>query len=124
MAPARRQGSWQVFPLPTLPCRQGRVGRGRARAACKHEDKEAARLLHRDKGFSTAKMLVHRGLTSMRKTSSSSPAIGAGIVAVTAGILLVGSHDMSGQGASEIANEVADAGSAPIPDRPDWNWDV
>src|SRR5262249_8398523 len=71
-----------------------------------------------------AKMLVHRGLTSMRKTSSSSPAIGAGIVAVTAGILLVGSHDMSGQGASEIANEVADAGSAPIPDRPDWNGDV
>ena len=41
---------------------------------------------------------------------------GAGIVAVTAGILVACAHDKGGQ--------VADAGVAAIPDRPDWNWDV
>jgi hypothetical protein len=42
--------------------------------------------------------------------------IGAGVVAVTAGILVACAHDKGGQ--------VADAGGAAIPDRPDWNWDV
>jgi hypothetical protein len=42
--------------------------------------------------------------------------IGASIVAVTAGILVACAHDKGGQ--------VAEAGMAPIPDRPDWNWDV
>ncbi len=41
---------------------------------------------------------------------------GASIVAVTAGILVACAHDKPGA--------VAEAGMAPIPDRPDWNWDV
>ncbi len=42
---------------------------------------------------------------------------GAGGVAILAGLLVVAcAHDKGGQ--------VADAGGAPIPDRPDWNWDV
>src|SRR6266566_1673512 len=48
--------------------------------------------------------------------------IGASIVAVSAGtfIFLAFAHDKSGQ----VAEDVANAGSARIPDRPDWNWDV
>src|SRR6266849_6381684 len=82
--------------------------------------REAARLFHRDKGFSIGNkgLSIGKGLASMRKIGSSSLAIGASIVAVTAGILLA--HEKSGQ----VADKVADAGSAPIPDRPDWNWDV
>src|SRR5262252_4486175 len=56
----------------------------------------------------------------MRKIGSSSLTIGASIIAVTAGILLVSARDQSGQ----VANNGPEAGSAPIPDRPDWNWDV
>jgi hypothetical protein len=42
---------------------------------------------------------------------------GAGGAALLAGLLMVAcAHDKGGQ--------VADAGGAPIPDRPDWNWDV
>jgi hypothetical protein len=60
----------------------------------------------------------------MRKIGFSTLTIGASIVAATAGVLLAGPHDRSGQAAKEVADEVAEAGSAPIPDRPDWNWDV
>src|SRR5215467_11416224 len=56
----------------------------------------------------------------MRKIGSSSLTIGASIIAVTAGILLVSARDQSGQ----VANNAPEAGSGPIPDRPDWNWDV
>jgi hypothetical protein len=58
----------------------------------------------------------------MRKIGSLGLTIGASIVAVSAGslILLAFAEDKSGRGAAEVSN----AGSAPIPDRPDWNWDV
>src|SRR5215471_8794111 len=56
----------------------------------------------------------------MRKIGSSSLTIGASIIAVTAGILLVSARDQSGQ----VANNAPEPGSASIPDRPDWNWDV
>src|SRR5262252_3040246 len=58
----------------------------------------------------------------MRKIGSLGVTIGASIVAVSAGsfIFLAYAADKSGQ----VAEKVADAGSAPIPDRPDWNWDV
>src|SRR5215467_14484641 len=58
----------------------------------------------------------------MRKIGSLGLTIGASIVAVSAGsfIFLAFAHDKNGQ----AADQVADAGSAPIPDRPDWNWDV
>ena len=58
----------------------------------------------------------------MRKIGSLGLTIGASIVVVSAGtfIFLAFAHDKSGQ----VAAEVADAGSARIPDRPDWNWDV
>jgi Protein of unknown function (DUF1553)/Protein of unknown function (DUF1549)/Planctomycete cytochrome C/Concanavalin A-like lectin/glucanases superfamily len=58
----------------------------------------------------------------MRKTGSLGLTIGASIVAVSAGtfIFLASANDKSGQAAEAVAN----AGSAPIPDRPDWNWDV
>jgi hypothetical protein len=49
------------------------------------------------------------------RNGSLSLLIGAGVVAVTAGILAACAHDKGGQ--------VADAGMA-VPDRPDWNWDV
>ena len=52
----------------------------------------------------------------MRKIGSSSLMIAASVAAMTAGILVACAHDKGGQ--------VADAGGAPIPDRPDWNWDV
>jgi hypothetical protein len=51
----------------------------------------------------------------MRKIGSSGLMIGAGVVAVAAGMLVACAHD-KGPG------QVADA--AAIPDRPDWNWDV
>jgi len=60
----------------------------------------------------------------MRKIGSSSLTIGASIIAVTAGILLVSAHDQSGQVTDKVANNAPEAGSAPIPDHPDWNWDV
>jgi Protein of unknown function (DUF1553)/Protein of unknown function (DUF1549)/Planctomycete cytochrome C/Concanavalin A-like lectin/glucanases superfamily len=58
----------------------------------------------------------------MRKIGSLGLTIGASIVVVSAGtfIFLAFAHDKSGQ----VAEAVADAGSARIPDRPDWNWDV
>jgi hypothetical protein len=58
----------------------------------------------------------------MRKIGSLGLTIGASIVAVSAGtfVLLAFANDKSGQ----VAEEVANAGGAPIPDRPDWNWDV
>src|SRR5215813_3057839 len=58
----------------------------------------------------------------MRKIGSLGLTIGASIVAVSAGafIFLAFANDKSGQ----VAEELANAGSAPIPDRPDWNWDV
>ncbi len=58
----------------------------------------------------------------MRKIGSLGLTIGASIVAVSAGAFafLAFANDKSGQ----VAEEVANAGSAPIPDRPDWNWDV
>jgi hypothetical protein len=58
----------------------------------------------------------------MRKIGSLGLTIGASIVAVSAVsfIFLAFAADKSGQ----VAEQVADAGSAPIPDRPDWNWDV
>ena len=59
----------------------------------------------------------------MRKIGSLSLTVGASIVAVTAGIFLVYARDKS-QVVGKAATEAADAGSVPIPDRPDWNWDV
>ncbi len=58
----------------------------------------------------------------MRKIGSLGLTIGASIVAVSAGtfVFLASANDKSGQ----VAEEVANAGGAPIPDRPDWNWDV
>ena len=56
----------------------------------------------------------------MSKIGSLSLAIGASVVAVSAGILLAYAHDKRGQ----VASQAADAGSALIPERPDWNWDV
>jgi hypothetical protein len=58
----------------------------------------------------------------MLKIGSLGLTIGASIVAVSAGtfIFFTFAHHNSGQ----VAEEVADAGSASIPDRPDWNWDV
>ena len=58
----------------------------------------------------------------MRKIGSLGLTIGASIVAVSAGAFafLAFANDKSGQ----VAEEVANAGSVPIPDRPDWNWDV
>jgi Planctomycete cytochrome C len=58
----------------------------------------------------------------MRKIGSLGLTIGASIVAVSAGtfIFVALAYDKSGQ----MAEEVANAGSAAIPDRPDWNWDV
>src|SRR5260370_75991 len=58
----------------------------------------------------------------MRKIGSLSLTVGASIVAVTGGIFLVHAHDKSQVG--KAATEAADAGGVPIPDRPDWNWDV
>jgi hypothetical protein len=55
-------------------------------------------------------------VTLMRRIGSSSLMIGASVAAMAVGILVACAHDKSGQ--------VADAGGAPIPDRPDWNWDV
>jgi hypothetical protein len=52
----------------------------------------------------------------MRKIGSQSLMIGAGVAAMAVGILVACAHDKGGQ--------VADGGGAPIPDRPDWNWDV
>ena len=54
----------------------------------------------------------------MRKIGSLGLMIGASIVAVSAGsfIFLAFAADKSGQ----MAEQVADAGSAPILDRPDW----
>jgi hypothetical protein len=60
--------------------------------------------------------LQGKGLASMRKIGSSSLMIGASVAAMAVGILVACAHDKGGQ--------VADAGGAPIPDRPDWNWDV
>jgi Protein of unknown function (DUF1549)/Planctomycete cytochrome C len=61
------------------------------------------------------------GLASMRKIGSLGLTIGASIVAVSAGtFILAFAYGKSGQ----MAEGVANAGSAPIPDRPDWNWDV
>jgi cytochrome c553 len=54
----------------------------------------------------------------MRKIGSSNLLIGASLVALVAaaaGILLARAHD---------GGQTADAASAAIPDRPDWNWDV
>src|SRR5215472_1749041 len=58
----------------------------------------------------------------MRKIGSLGLTIGATIVAMSAGtfVFLAVANDKSGQ----VAEEVASAGRAPIPDRPDWNWDV
>jgi len=58
----------------------------------------------------------------MRKIGSLGLPIGASIVAASAGafVFLAFSNGNSGQAAAEAA----DAGSVPIPDRPDWNWDV
>src|SRR5215831_10371452 len=56
----------------------------------------------------------------MPKIGSSGLMIGASIVALTAGLFLAFGPDNSGQ----AADKVADAGSPPIPDHPDWNWDV
>jgi Protein of unknown function (DUF1549)/Planctomycete cytochrome C len=57
----------------------------------------------------------------MRKIGSLGLTIGASIVAVSAGtFILAFAYGKSGQMAEGMAN----AGSAPIPDRPDWNWDV
>src|SRR3954447_14048558 len=52
----------------------------------------------------------------MARTSHLTLVTGASVVAVTAGILVACAHDKGGQ--------VAEAGMQPIPDRPDWNWDV
>src|SRR5215467_12781240 len=58
----------------------------------------------------------------MRKIGSLGLTFGASVVAVSAVsfIFLAFAADKS----SQVAEEVAGAGSAPIPDRPDWNWDV
>jgi Planctomycete cytochrome C len=58
----------------------------------------------------------------MRKIGSLGLTIGASIAAVSAGsfIFLASANDKSGQ----VVEGAANAGSAPIPDRPDWNWDV
>src|SRR6266566_2035837 len=83
--------------------------------------RQATRLLHterfrhRDNGLSIGKRVA-----SMRKIGFSTLTIGASIVAATAGIFLAFAHDRNGQ----AADRVADAGGAPSPDRPDWNWDV
>src|SRR5262245_16294987 len=63
-----------------------------------------------------------KGWASMRKIGSLGLTIGASIVAVSAAtfILLVSAHDTSGLSAEEVAR----AGGASVPDRPDWNWDV
>src|SRR5215475_2709473 len=57
----------------------------------------------------------------MRKIGSLGLTIGASIVAVSAGAFafLAFANDKS----SQMTEEVANAGSAAIPDRPDWNWD-
>jgi hypothetical protein len=56
----------------------------------------------------------------MRKIGSLGLTIGASIVAAGAGIsVFLAVANGSRQAAAEVA-----AGSAPIPDRPDWNWDV
>ena len=58
----------------------------------------------------------------MRRIGFLGLTIGASIIAVSAGtsIFLAFADDKSGQ----VAKEVTDAGSAPLLDRPDWNWDV
>jgi hypothetical protein len=58
----------------------------------------------------------------MRKIGSLGLTIGASIAAVSAGsfIFLASANDKSGQ----VVEGAANAGSASIPDRPDWNWDV
>jgi hypothetical protein len=57
----------------------------------------------------------------MRKIGSYGLTIGASIVAASAGtFILAFTPDKSGR----VAEEVANAGSAAIPDSPDWNWDV
>jgi hypothetical protein len=56
----------------------------------------------------------------MPKIGSSGLMISASIVALTAGLLLAFGPGNSGQ----AADKVADAGGPPIPDHPDWNWDV
>ena len=55
----------------------------------------------------------------MRKIGSLGVTIGASVLAVSAGAFafLAFANDKSGQ-------DVANGGSVPIPDRPDWNWDV
>jgi hypothetical protein len=52
----------------------------------------------------------------MAKTPPLSLIVGASVVAITAGILVACTTD--------TPTKMADAGMAPIPDRPDWNWDV
>jgi Protein of unknown function (DUF1553)/Protein of unknown function (DUF1549)/Concanavalin A-like lectin/glucanases superfamily/Planctomycete cytochrome C len=65
---------------------------------------------------------LREGLASMRKIGSLGLTIGASIVAMSAGTSVFLAF-ANGNG-RQAAAEVADAGSAPIPDRPDWNWDV
>jgi hypothetical protein len=60
----------------------------------------------------------------MPKIGSSGLMIGASIVALTAGLLLAFGPGNSGQAADKSADKTADAGGPPIPDHPDWNWDV
>src|ERR1700746_3225277 len=81
------------------------------------------------RGFSTAKGCSDRkkrhpqkGLASMRKIGSLGLTIGASIVAVSAVslIFLAFAADRSGQ----VGEQVAGDGQPPIPDPPDWNWDV
>jgi hypothetical protein len=55
----------------------------------------------------------------MRKIGSLGLTIGASIVAAGAGAFVFLASGNSRQAAAEVA-----AGSVPIPDRPDWNWDV
>jgi hypothetical protein len=58
----------------------------------------------------------------MRKIGFLGLTIGASIVAISAGtsVFLAFADDKS----SQVAKEVADAGTVAIPDRPDWNWDI
>jgi hypothetical protein len=60
----------------------------------------------------------------MPKIGSSGLMIGASIVALTAGLLLAFGPRNSSPAADKSADKVADAGGPPIPDHPDWNWDV
>src|SRR5262249_20483967 len=58
------------------------------------------------------------------KIGSSSLMIGASVVALTAGLLLAFGPGNGGQAAGTSAGKLADEGGPPIPERPDWNWDV